>query len=1262
MLKHNDAPSSAAAEREDYAVSESHGTYRGSYYLAAQNAISPSVDAVSSEPNLVTSAALHDTPVTLAPFNIDAGGTPLALEQASAIVVDAMKVGDLKAFDMGLAALYYAQSGQGTTMSAFINSVEQLDSAISADGQWVLVDATAVDRNGAALLASLQALGLKNGSSFGAVASGWLPVSSVVGLAHTDNLATVRESGFHTNVGLVTTQADQAQRADVARSTYSINGAGIRVGVMSDSFNGNGSTTDNVATNIASDDLPASTRILHDVAGTDEGRAMAQLVHDLAPGSGIDFATAFNGQAAFANYILELAAAGDKVIVDDVSYYAELSYQNGIIGQAVNQVAAGGVAYFSSAGNDGLEGYEGAWVAGSTQTFNGQSYTLMNFAPGQDYINVTLGSREVFILQWDNPGASAGGLGATADLDLFLVNANGTTIRGQSVSNNIGGDPVELFSFTGSAGSALRLYVGLKGGPAPTEIRLIASGNGAAVDLQNPASNTNLSTLTGHHGAAGGMAVAAASFSRTPAFGINPPQAESFTSRGGQKFLFDDNGGRLAAPVNYNIPFTAVDGGNTTFFSSDSTQDADTFPNFFGTSAAAPDAAAVAALLLQAKPGLTPDDIRALLMDSAIDMDDTATTGFDIGFDQRTGWGLIQADSAVGYAVNSLIFSNGKTTLFGTHFGEAINSGSTDDTLYGYDGNDQLNLGSGNDIGYGGSGNDTLVGNPGNDQLYGESGDDYLIGGQNDDILFGGTGNDVLEGGLGNDTMNGGTGINTVSYAVLPGGVNVNLSAGTASSSGYGNDVIYNVQNVLGSAFADVITGSGENNLLVGNDGSDELHGSDGDDTLEGGAGAETQYAGTVDKADITKPQTQANVSIATALALTDANYDLIFNYEIENSRSIPHATVNAIANGGGFEYYAVTVAAGAGAIFDIDHSPIDTVITLLNSAGTVLAQNDDDYADPGSSLYNSRLAYTFTTAGTYYLRVEDFNSATTLTAGQAYQLNVSLTSAAVTFTGSQIAGFDVLDGGGGTDTSSYASATSAVNVSLLLQNQAQATGGGNTDYLISIENLTGSAFNDTLTGDDTANVLTGGSGNDSLIGNGGNDSLIGNLGTDTIQGGAGNDTIFGGGDADNINGGADNDIIIGGAAGDTLAGGTGIDTFTYLSASDSTVADRDTITDFTSGTDKIDLTAVRTGPSDTFTIGNISGVYTILVDLGGNGTFDMAIRSNTPVATSDVIFTSGGAAVDPDAVSVITDNSLADTAREHGQHFVGYHTDFHLV
>src|SRR6202044_2777680 len=108
--------------------------------------------------------------------------------------------------------------------------------------------------------------------------------------------------------------------------------------------------------------------------GADEGRPMMQIVHDIAPGASLAFYTAFNSEQDFANGILALAAAGCKVICDDVSYFDEPFFQNGIVAQAIQTVEAEGVTYVTSAGNDASNAYQAAWtpISGS---FDGKTLT-----------------------------------------------------------------------------------------------------------------------------------------------------------------------------------------------------------------------------------------------------------------------------------------------------------------------------------------------------------------------------------------------------------------------------------------------------------------------------------------------------------------------------------------------------------------------------------------------------------------------------------------------------------------------------------------------------------------------------------------------------------------------------------------------------------------------------------------------------------------------------------------------------------------------
>ena len=200
---------------------------------------------------------------------------------------------------------------------------------------------------------------------------------------------------------------------------------------------------------------------------------------------------------------------------------------------------------------------------------------------------------------------------------------------------NVGNDPTEVF---GVANSGAALTVGLQithtAGPFPRRLKYVAFSNSAfSIDEFDTASGT----IFGHGNAAGAEAVGAAYWGLTPEFGVSPPVLEWFSSAGSTPVLFDAAGIPLSAPdVRAKPGVVAPDGVSSTFGGS-----------FFGTSAAAPHAAGVAALILDAAGHLSPPDVYAALEITAIDMDDPATAGLDTGFDYGTGFGLIDAASAV---------------------------------------------------------------------------------------------------------------------------------------------------------------------------------------------------------------------------------------------------------------------------------------------------------------------------------------------------------------------------------------------------------------------------------------------------------------------------------------------------------------------------------------------------------------------------------------------------------------------------------------
>jgi uncharacterized delta-60 repeat protein len=195
----------------------------------------------------------------------------------------------------------------------------------------------------------------------------------------------------------------------------------------------------------------------------------------------------------------------------------------------------------------------------------------------------------------------------------------------------------------------------------------------------------------------------------------------------------------------------------------------------------------------------------------------------------------------------------------GTAAGDNLTGTAGEDDISGLDGNDQLSGLAGNDSIAGGLGNDTILGGLGNDTLAGGDQADSLSGGDGNDLmaagkgldyLDGGAGNDTLTGGIGNDTLIGGDGSDAASYATSSDAVTVNLATGVggstapATSVGSGTDSLTGIENVIGSAFNDVLAGDGNANRLDGGDGNDNLAGGLKADTLIGGAGDDTLAGG----------------------------------------------------------------------------------------------------------------------------------------------------------------------------------------------------------------------------------------------------------------------------------------------------------------------------------------------------------------------------------------------------------------------------------
>ena len=507
-----------------------------------------------------------------------------------------------------------------------------------------------------------------------------------------------------------------------------------------------------------------------------------------------------------------------------------------------------------------------------------------------------------------------------------------------------------------------------------------------------------------------------------------------------------------------------------------------------------------------------------------------------------------------------------------------------DDILAGDRRDNDLDGGAGNDTLYGGpgGGDDVMAGGLGNDRLFGGQGDDTLIGGPGDDRLAGGAGADTLNGDAGTDTLDGGAGTDTADYTDSDASVMVNLSTGSVSGGYAAGDILSNIENVVGSRHDDALSGDAGPNRLAGGPGHDRLEGGPGADTLSGGPGNDVAvYAGSA---------AAVTVNLGTSAATGgDAAGDIFESVEdligsAHDDTLTGDAGNNVLTGREGADHLD-----GGDGIDTADYSDADTGITVSLQSG----QGARGHAE-GDTLVNIE-----------HLTGSGFGDILTGDEGDNF---ISGGAGNDTLAGGQ--GADYLDGGEGIDTASYAGSGSKVDVRLsgTVVNHGDATG----DTLTNIENLVGSAHNDILDGDRHDNVIDGGPGNDSLNGVQGDDELIGGAGNDTLYGGqgGGDDVMAGGPGNDRLSGGYGNDTLIGGQGDDRLAGGPGADVFVFGPGDGA-----DTVTDFSSGTDKVDLTAFEIeSVEDVVMTAGDDGVTIDLTDVDG-GTVLLADLPTLPEA-----------------------------------------------
>ncbi|CAM3857650.1 M10 family metallopeptidase C-terminal domain-containing protein [Phaeobacter inhibens] len=409
--------------------------------------------------------------------------------------------------------------------------------------------------------------------------------------------------------------------------------------------------------------------------------------------------------------------------------------------------------------------------------------------------------------------------------------------------------------------------------------------------------------------------------------------------------------------------------------------------------------------------------------------------------------------------VETIIYAGGTPGTPGSDAPDAPNEGPTDATdslIIGDDSNETLDGGAGGNTIFGLGGDDLIIGgrdtlasrdinntidiadledqtetDDGNDALYGGDGNDTINGGAGDDLLDGGDGDDLLRGQAGVDVFRGGAGIDTVDFSQeSPFQLLVNLETNVASGGTASGDTFYSIENLIGS--------DDRIDRFIGTSDNNHFWGQGGGDVFNGGGGDDTLDGGN--------------------------DGDMLYGEDGDD----------VLIGGSGQDY----LDGGAG---------VDTVVYTASSVG-VTVDLENGTARGGDADGPVQIVGRGTTIR-HDIIVEVENAVGSLhddhLIGTNGENNLSGGAGDDVLSGG--GGADLLDGGAGSDTADYANATRGVKLNM-------TNGKTEGDTYVSIENLSGSGFNDRMKGDAADNVLTGQGGNDTLRGAAGDDILLGDF------------------------------------------------------------------------------------------------------------------------------------------------------------------------
>lgn len=499
--------------------------------------------------------------------------------------------------------------------------------------------------------------------------------------------------------------------------------------------------------------------------------------------------------------------------------------------------------------------------------------------------------------------------------------------------------------------------------------------------------------------------------------------------------------------------------------------------------------------------------------DATLDVALASVEAWDFDLNDGADVFTAQGGGATGSAITSNLETSGG--------GDGVDAGSGNDTVTGGSGSDQLDGDSGDDTINGALGNDSdLFGDDGDDTIDGGAGNDDIDGGEGDDVILQGTatdGADDVFGGSGGPEVAG----DTINYSGRTNVVTVDLdNVADDGESGETDNIHDDVENVIGGAGADSLTGSGSDNVLTGNAGNDALNGLGGSDT--------SSYAGAT---------AAVTVDLAAGTATGGAGSDTLTSIENATGSAFAdtltgNADSNTIKGGDGDDL--ITGAAGADTLTGGGGNDRFDEGSASNGGDTLNGEGGLDWVNYGARTSSVTVdlpdATSGATAGACNDAPGEFSSGASGEGDCVVAENATLGTGDDTFLGDGFnnivqpnGGQNVLGGGSGGDSLDYSVGyTAGVTIDL-------GGGGASTDAITDFENVTGTAFADAITGSAGNNLIKSGKGADRVRAGAGDDTVRAGGGNDNVRGGSGDDDLFGGAGNDSLSGGAGDDFCKGG-------------------------------------------------------------------------------------------------------------------------------------